>query len=181
MNLILFGFKGCGKTHYGKKLAEKMQRSFVDTDNILQEIYAQETGQNVSVREIHRILGEEGFRALEKKAVERLKSLSNAIIALGGGAILDPQNCETLQKIGQLVYLQASMQTLRQRLMRRWMQAEPLSFLKDESEFEALYQMRLPLYESLPAHRIDVDLYDEAAVIAALRNILILEEPILPD
>lgn len=176
MNLILFGFKGCGKTYYGKRLAEKIHRPFVDTDSLMLDLYLQETGETLSVREIHRKHGEEAFRALEKQAIEQLSSLSNTIISLGGGAILDPENREALQKIGDLVYLQAGVQTLR----RRMLQKELPAYLQDESAFDTMYASRLPIYESIPAHRIDVDLLDEPAVIAALRNILIFEEPTLP-
>lgn len=176
MNLILFGFKGCGKTYYGKRLAEKLHRPFVDTDLLIEELYSQETGESLAIREIYRKKGEEAFRALEKRAIHQLSGSANTIISLGGGAILDPENQEILKKIGDLVYLQASMQTLKRRMLHRELPA----YLQNENDFDAMYAARLPIYESIPAHRVDVDLLDEPAVIAALRNILIFEEPYLP-
>ncbi len=172
MNLILFGFKGCGKTFYGKRFAEKTHRPFVDTDDQLMNLYVQETGESLSVREIYRKYSEEGFRFLEKRAIEQLANLSNTIISLGGGAILDPENQEVLGKIGELVYLQAGIQTLRKRTFEKELPA----YLQDESAFDTMYKARLLIYESIPAHRINVDLLDEPAVITALQSILIFSD-----
>ncbi len=91
MNLILFGFKGSGKTHFGKLLAQKMHRRFIDTDDWIDELYAKKTGQHTSNREIYIQLGPAAFRALEKEVVKSLTSIKDAIVALGGGAVLDPE------------------------------------------------------------------------------------------
>lgn len=173
INLILFGFKGCGKTHFGKRLAERMNRPFVDTDTLLAKKYAEETGQSLSVREIYRALGEEGFRALEMKAISDLSECKSIIVSLGGGAVLHPQNVEELQKIGRLVYLKAGWDTLRRRILL----TELPAFLKGKEDFETMYKERLPIYESIRASKIDVDLLDEPAVLAALRNLVILDDP----
>jgi shikimate kinase len=174
MNLILFGFKGCGKTYFGKKLAEKMHRPFVDTDDLLLALHTKETGESLSVREIHQKIGEDAFRALEKRALLQLSELSNTIIALGGGAVLDPENVEALQNMVELVYLVAGAPLLRRRMLLN----ELPSFLKDEGSFEEMFHTRLPIYESIRARRIDLEILDEPAVLTALRNILILEEPL---
>lgn len=172
MNLILFGFKGCGKTHFGKLLALKMHRKFLDTDDLLAELYALKTGQRIGPREIYMQIGAEGFRALEKEAIRSLKTVKEAIIALGGGAVLDLENIELLQKIGCLVYLCASPKTLQTRIPKE----KPPAFMNGVSFLE-VFQERKPIYESIPAARIDVDALDEAGVLAALRSILILEDP----
>ncbi len=146
-----------------------MQRPFVDTDDLLRQLYTEE---DLSVRELHQKLGEDAFRALEKQAIEQLTSLSDTIIALGGGAVLDPENVEILQDLGELVYLKADAPLLRRRMLLNGLP----SFLDDEEDFQEMYQNRLPIYESIPATRIDVEIFDEPAVLAALRNILILGE-----
>ena len=73
----------------------------------------------MSCREIANACGEETFRALEKEVLSQLKNTSNAVIALGGGLILDRENAEALAKMGQLVYLQVSKQTLKKRIFSR--------------------------------------------------------------
>ncbi len=176
MNLILFGFKGCGKTHFGKKLAQEMHRPFIDTDSLIEEFYAEQKGERISAREIYRKMGKEGFRALESEAILSLEKVKDSIIALGGGAVLDPSNVEFLKKLGALVYLEASPEILKERVMREEMPA----FLDEKDPSRAFIEMiheRKPLYESIPARRVNTENLDEAGVLAALRSILILEEP----
>ena len=82
-----------------------------------------------------------------------LKGVENAIIALGGEIVLDPQNVEALQKIGALVFLR----------------------VKKNSDWQ-MVQEREPIYRSIPARCIDIDALDEAGVLAALKSILLLED-----
>lgn len=176
MNLILFGFKASGKTHFGKLLSVKMHRPFIDLDDVISEIYYKTSGHRWRIREIHEKIGDKAFRQLEKEAVQTLKSIDNSIIALGGGTVLDPENVELLQKIGALVYLETGPETLRKRIFR----GELPSFLNKENPERAFLEMiheRKPIYESIPAQRINTEAFDEAGVLAALRSILILEDP----
>lgn len=175
MNIILFGFKSSGKTHFGQLLAQKMHRPFIDTDDLISELYGK---KQKSAKAIHKELGEQGFRALEKKAILHLKNVKDSVIALGGGAVLDPENVETLQKIGALVYLKTDPKVLKKRLL----EGELPSFIdpKDpEGSFWKMIQEREPIYQSISARCVDTDLLDEAGVLSALRSILLLEDP--PD
>lgn len=52
--------------------------------------------------------GERGFRALEAGAVRQAAATPGAVIACGGGAVLDPANVHVLRKAGAVVYLQVS-------------------------------------------------------------------------
>lgn len=176
MNFILFGFKGCGKTHFGKLLAQALRRPFIDTDELVSELHARDTGKRLRAHDIYKKIGEAGFRALEREAILSLENVQDSIIALGGGAVLDPENVEFLQKIGALIYLEAQAETLKTRVMRE----EIPAFCEEKDPIASFLQMiheRKPLYESIPARRIHTDLLDEAGVLAALRSILLLEEP----
>jgi shikimate kinase len=176
MNLILFGFKSSGKTHFGKLLSHKMHRPFIDTDDLIIELYKKETDKQRNCPQIHQEIGESAFRALEKRALQLLKNVQNAIIAVGGGAVLEEENMLFLQSVGELVYLKASSEKLKERIFR----AEVPSFLdpKDpHGSFHQMIQEREPIYRSIPARCIDTDALDEAGVIAALKSILLLEEP----
>jgi len=176
MNLILFGFKGSGKTHFGKLLAQKMHRRFIDTDDWIVELYAKKTGQHTLVREIYIQLGPAAFRVLEKEVVKSLKSVKDAVIALGGGSVLDPENVELLQKIGCLVYLSTSAETLKKRVFKH---QTPAFLDRDnpQATFLEMIQERQPVYESIPAAKIDCDALDEAGVLAALQSLLVLQDP----
>ncbi len=176
MNLILFGFKASGKTHFGKRLSHLLHRPFIDTDDLLLELYKQETDKKRSLRQIYQDLGDNSFRLLEKRSLQLLKRVQNAIIALGGGAVLDPENVAFLQTVGALVFLKASPEKLKTRMFRE----ELPPFLDPKDPEKSFYQMvheREPLYRSIPARTVDTDLLDEAGVIAALQSILLLEEP----
>jgi shikimate kinase len=173
MNLILFGFKASGKTHFGKQLAAKMHRPFIDTDDLILELYAKESGKRSHAKEIYAELGKEGFRTLETKAIHLLKYVKDSIIALGGGAVLNPENVELLLTIGTLVFLKASPEKLKERIFKE----EIPSFLdpKDpEGSFYRMVQEREPIYRSIPAMSVDTDTLDEAGILAALYSILIL-------
>ena len=55
MNIVLFGFTGCGKTHFAKRLSDAVKRPFLDTDDLIVELYKEQTGQIFSIRVIHQI------------------------------------------------------------------------------------------------------------------------------
>lgn len=180
MNLLLFGFKASGKTHFGKLLSHELNRPFIDTDHLIIELYKKDTDTKRTIQQIYQELGEARFRSLEKRALKLLKSFDNSIIALGGGAVLDRENVEFLQTVGTLVFLKASAETLKKRIFRDEL---PVFFDRKDPErsFYEMIQEREPIYRSIPAQTIDTDALDEAGVIAALRSILFLEEPSAPQ
>ena len=159
MNIILFGFKGVGKTHFGKLLSLHLNRPFIDTDDLM--------GPLLSSREIYETLGEKGFRKMEEEIVETLASQSDSVIALGGGTVLSVSNVRLLQKIGRLIYLRSHFDPLKERILKNG----PPSFIDPKNPIESLHQVyleRLPIYEAIQAESIDVDLLDEKAVLAKI-------------
>lgn len=180
MNLILFGFKGAGKTYFGRKLAQMMRRPFIDTDDLIIAFFADKKKERLSLKQIYQKLGKEGFRNLETEAIFSLEKMEDTIIALGGGAVVNPDNVTFLQKLGALVYLKTSPETLKNRMYQAAKQGEtPAVF--DEKELEKsfwnLIQERLPIYESIRCDVVDTDKLDEAGVLAELRALLVLADP----
>jgi shikimate kinase len=108
--IFLIGFMGSGKTTLGKSLAEKLNYSFIDSDNWI------EKKMNHSVMEIFGKYGEEYFRELEYEFVSFSKSLNKAVIATGGGLPCYNGLINELVKIGLVIYLKASDKTLNERL-----------------------------------------------------------------
>lgn len=102
MNIALFGFMGVGKTTVGRLVAERTGRRFVDTDSVV------EAEAGMPVAEIFATRGESAFRELEREAVARASSLDDAVIALGGGTVLDTSNVSNLRRGGRMVLLTAS-------------------------------------------------------------------------
>lgn len=162
MNLILFGFKGSGKTHFGQLLALKMHRPFFDLDALLVEL----TGKKQTVKEMYIALGSAGFRASESWAIQTLKNVENAIIAVGGGTVTNPENVEMLQKMGALIYLKTSAEMIKKRIFKEDL---PAFFDKKDPEgsFLRMIHERDPIYRSIPARVVDTVALDEAGILAA--------------
>jgi shikimate kinase len=110
MNIVLTGFMGTGKTTVGRRVAEALNAAFLDVDAALEK----EAGH--SVAHIFEAKGEAHFRALERAAIARLAESNHAVIATGGGALLDPENRGALKKNGYLICLTARAGTLLERL-----------------------------------------------------------------
>lgn len=109
-HVTLTGFMGAGKTVVGRRLAVALGRPFVDTDAMIEA----EAGMPVS--DIFAREGEDGFRARERRAVAAACAMPPAVIAVGGGALIDPENRRRLLEAGPVVYLRATPEELLQRV-----------------------------------------------------------------
>jgi shikimate kinase/3-dehydroquinate synthase len=111
-NLIITGFSGTGKSLVAIEVALRLNWDFLDTDD---EIVKQ-TGKPIA--EIFRQDGEGSFRELERETIRKACQQRQTVIAIGGGAIVDPQNYELLAKTGLIVCLEAKPETIYERLFR---------------------------------------------------------------
>ncbi len=93
---------GVGKTTVGKLLAPRLGYRFVDSDAEAER----EAGMRIA--EVFAERGEPAFRELERRVVRRLGRGDHQVIALGGGAALDPTNVEALRRGGKMILLTAS-------------------------------------------------------------------------
>ena len=109
-NIALIGFMGTGKTAVGKALAEKLGRSFVELDLLIE----QRVGK--SIPDIFQQDGETAFRELEIEVAEEVSRDKNLVIACGGGIILNKINIERLRKSARMVYLTASPRVILKRV-----------------------------------------------------------------
>jgi shikimate kinase len=109
-NIVLTGFMGTGKTAVGLVLARKLNREFIDTDEIIQ----QRAGR--SIPRIFKESGEKHFRQMEIELVKELSTKRNLVIATGGGTLLNNGNLQSLQKTGHIFCLTARPEILFNRL-----------------------------------------------------------------
>ena len=109
-NLVLIGYRATGKTSVGARLAEVLQRPFVDLDQVL----VREAGR--SVADIVAQGGWAEFRRLEKELVARYRDARGQVLATGGGVVLDPDNVAALRENGILIWLTADPAAIQARL-----------------------------------------------------------------
>jgi shikimate kinase len=156
MNIILCGFKNCGKSTIGKALAEALRYHFDDVDTLLEEYYRKENNEVLGAAEIYTQHGQDIFRKLESDVILKLEKLDKRVIALGGGAVLNPKNVEHLHHIGQIIYLRASKNILKGRMN----QTRIPGFIDSKSpnaSFDKMYEDRYKIYEQIADRIIDVD------------------------
>ena len=170
MNIILFGFKSCGKTHFGKKLSFQLSRPFIDTDQMIEEEYALLKHEHINCREIFLKLGEEGFRALETQVLASLQNVQNCIISVGGGMVLHRSNMETLEKMGRLIYLSLDKETLKKRVLGATLPSY-LDPIDPAGSFDRMYETRKTLYERIRADRIELSNKTDEEVLQELLRV----------
>jgi 3-dehydroquinate synthase len=109
-NIILGGFMATGKSSVGRRLAILLGYDFLDLDTLI----AAETGMPIS--QIFATQGEEAFRALESRMVERVGGRTGCVVATGGGTLVNPRNLESLKRSGVVVTLTADPDTILARI-----------------------------------------------------------------
>ncbi len=155
MNFILCGLPMSGKTTIGKLLAEKLKWNFYDTDQLLEEAFALQTGRNSSCRVIFKEDGENIFRKLEKAQITSLQSVNESIIAVGGGAVSDAENVVMLKKLGHIIYLKVLPELIWDRVRSRGIPAY-LDQNNPQKDFYELAEKRLPHYETAADEAIEI-------------------------
>ena len=110
MILYLTGPSGAGKSSAGGLLAERAGRRFVDLDRLIEE-YA-----GKSVTEVFNQDGERTFRALEKRALYDSSICADAVVATGGGIVLDRSNRLFMRERGKVFLLVAAPKVLLERI-----------------------------------------------------------------
>ena len=160
-HLVLVGVMGAGKTSTGRRLAERLDRPFVDTDAVV------EAAAGMTIADVFRQRGEPAFRELERRAVvDALLARDRAVIATGGGAVLDAESRDAMREQGTVIWLDPPIARIVARLdddgARPLLDGRPigerLAQLRDE---------RAPWYEAVATTRVAIDA-DEAAVVDAV-------------
>lgn len=134
-NIVLVGMPGAGKSTLGKALAQRIHRPFWDIDSMV------ERSAGTSIEAVFAEKGEAYFRALEVEAAAEAGRQNGAVIATGGGTVLNDENVRTLKQNGIIVYLRRPLETLEISPKR------PLA--RDRTALSRLADTRLPRYEAV--------------------------------
>jgi len=149
--VILTGFMATGKSEVGRRLARRLGRPFVDLDELV------EAAAGKTVAAIFAAEGESRFRQLERGAVEEACRVPDAVIATGGGTLLDPENRRRLATAGPIVCLSASPEEILRRIgdpAVRPLLADPNGGSDRLARIQALLAERAPVY-ALATHAVD--------------------------
>ena len=138
--IVLVGLMGAGKSTVGKHLAQVLELPFFDSDNEI------EIAANMTVPELFEEHGEEEFRRLEARVIERLLANGPMVLATGGGAYMNEHTRDLLKECAITVWLKTDLELLWRRVSRRG--GRPL--LKNDNPKQVLanlLEQREPFYE----------------------------------
>ena len=160
---ILIGPPGAGKSTVGPLLARLLGVTFLDTDSEI------EAAAGKPVGDIFIDDGEPAFRALERQRVTSALASHPGVLALGGGAVLDPGTRRLLA--GQpVVYLETGFAAAAKRVgMDR---ARPLLLGNPRAQLKALLEQRLPIYQGLARITVGTDSRSAAEVADEIARLL---------
>lgn len=157
-NIVLIGMPTAGKSTVGRIIAEKLGKSFFDSDELAAAL------EGKSVPGIFAEGGENAFRKIEHRAIALLSKQRGAVIATGGGAVLREENMAVLRKNGRLYYLERPLEALSAD------ENHPLS--QTAEQLAALFAARKPLYEKYCDTKITVTGGAEETAAAVLEDFL---------
>ena len=147
-HLVLVGLMGVGKTTVGRICAQRLDRPFVDTDDVVT------ANAGATVAELFEREGEAGFRARERDAVADVcASVEPLVIACGGGAVLDAENRRRLRSSGIVVLLDARPAVLAERVAGT--HDRPLLSGDAEATLARLRELRWPAYDAVADVLVD--------------------------
>ena len=168
-NIYLIGLMGSGKTTLGKSLAKKLNRPFIDTDQLIE----QKSGVDVSM--IFEFEGEIGFRERETKLLSEIALKKDHIVSTGGGIILSKYNRDIIAKSGIIFYLKTQPAELFIRLQND--KTRPLlqgTNLKEK--LTKIYAERCTLYEMTADYIIETKNKKISQILTNIEEIMTAHE-----
>ena len=169
--IVLVGMMGAGKTTVGRRLAARLGRHFVDSD---EEV---EKAAGMSIEDIFKAHGEADFRQGEVRVIARLLKDSDLVLGTGGGAFMNTETRALVKECAVSVWIKADFELLFQRVQRRSNRpllktANPRQTLKD------LIDKRYPTYAEADVTVVSKDVPQDQvagevieAVLAHLKDI----------
>ena len=153
--VVLVGMMGAGKTTVGRRLAARLNRPFLDSD---EEI---EKAAQMSIPEIFEQRGEPEFRAGETRVIARVLKTQNVVLATGGGAFVHPETRALVKDEAISVWLKAEIDILFERVSRR-SNRPLLKTANPRATLQKLIDDRYPLYAEADVTVISRDVPQDA-------------------
>ena len=165
MNIFLIGYRATGKSTVARKIAATLGLKCVDSDALI----AQAAGMTIA--EIFAAETEEGFRDRESGVVAQIALGDNQVVALGGGAVLRRENQAAIRNQGTIVWLQASVDSVCERLTKdsqTQSQRPPLTTHDLHAEVSELMERRRQIYVDIADFAVDTESLDAEEVAAEI-------------
>jgi shikimate kinase len=138
-SIVMVGLMGAGKTAIGKRLAQRLDLPFVDTDKEIEQ------AAGCAIPEIFARFGEPAFRDGERRVIARLLGGQPLVLATGGGAFMNDETRALIKDASLSIWLDADIPTLVERVARR--NHRPLLKGRDPGEvLRELAAVRNPVY-----------------------------------
>jgi shikimate kinase len=158
-SIALIGFMGTGKTAVGRALAERLGKEFVELDALIER----KAGRTIP--EIFQQGGEIAFRELEIEVTKEAAEKKNAVIACGGGIVLNKINIDRLKKESVIIYLTTSPEVILKRTSTDENERPLLKTTDATSTVRELLRFRKPFYERAADVSIDTSIPDISSVV----------------
>lgn len=159
--VYVVGFMASGKSTVGRHLAHRLGWSFYDTDHEI------ESAEKLTIADIFRTRGEPAFRRIETEIIRHhvgwIERGRPAVLALGGGAFVEPASRQLLQNNGMAVWLDCPFELVKRRIGQD--STRPLA--QDPEKFAALFEARRATYGLADIH-IPIESDDPESTVEAI-------------
>jgi shikimate kinase len=164
MAIALIGLPGAGKSAVGRRLAQRLQLPFVDSDQVIEQRIG------CTIRDFFEREGEARFRDIEQAVIAEMAASAGGVVSTGGGCVLREANRMQLRGHFHVIYLRSSPEDLFRRLRhdvkRPLLQvADPLGRLRE------LHAARDPLYRETAHDVVETG----RPSVAMLVNIIVMQ------
>jgi len=165
-NIFIIGMMGSWKSTVGSELAEALGMEFIDTDDAIEEV------TEMKISDIFREFGENRFREMETAFFIEKAKQTGQVFSTGGGIVLGSENRKVLKKYGTTFLLNASTETLANRIHNTTKRPLLTNSENLHLSLEKIWVERKRLYKNSAHHTIETDNLNPVQVLDEILNLL---------
>jgi shikimate kinase len=116
--ILITGPKASGKSNIGNRLAELLDASFYDLDNMIEKLFREDKGARLNFREIYRRHGENVFREYEIRSAQMIAEKCPVVVSTGGSSFLLPEIRDIFARDSYVILLKNDYEVLWERVAK---------------------------------------------------------------